>query len=600
LLAKKGIYHPLSRRISNETGMTVARAEEVIKAQRQLIAAELGGERLSEQQRQALKNPLFAEHVECQRLSLTTALQLAENPKNLFYCLSLLPLLRSGIISLSTVATTSEQGIRLLHDPRLVKLLCRGLLSEQQVATLTQIQYRAILILYRPLLTRQLSAHDALALSAEQLAGLGKAELLEDLSRGRISLASALRRKSEPSASSNLKHAESMPPEDVARLMAVWPVAEMCKDLVGPDQQLDLDWIAAYQRVSQLVPALQKIDIPDFSQSSSSSSSSFSFSSSSPFSSSSSFASWSSSDTLLSLTPLPDGPLLSLSEVMRQTDQPASADGVPLRDVALLLSRMPAAIVHRVILDDGYGGNADWVTRFGKLLHLMPMKKITGFLETGARNNDLDDELFNTFADGLGKKESQAVAIAFSQIFIDLAEHLDAEEYLELAEMFLDNLSGLMVSWGFRMANPIMIDQCRQIWSLAQSKCEISGRPLDRCQELVRTIVLEAPPWGHGFEGYNGTDDEQTMASFASFIHTTGLAEQDEFLKKWTDKNFDDDFDLFYRNRCEYWGRSWGWVKGSGACHAILSTLPDAEYSATARRYMSMLIDKGPCPDADD
>jgi hypothetical protein len=280
---------------------------------------------------------------------------------------------------------------------------------------------------------------------------------------------------------------------------------------------------------------------------------------------------------------------LSKSEAVRHKERSTEEAGVAATDVALLLSRMPSAIVRNLIFADGWGGNADWVSRFGKIIHLMPVEKITEFLNTQQEYQDSPDELFNMFGDGLTGKKPQAVAVAFNQIFIDLAGHVDAENYLKLAEMFLDNLLGFMVSWSWRCECPAIIDQCREIWSLVQSRCELTGDTVDRYRDLAVEILLEAPAWGHGFSGVNGTEDENTMAAFASLLVAMGLTDNEDFLKVWTDATFSEPTVLnrFDQEDRENWRRV-----GLATCHAIFTPLRESEYGSVARRYMSMALGK--------
>ncbi len=239
-LAAKKIHDPLTRRIGQVQGLSVAKAEEFIALQQQLIAKEMAGHTLSPAQREALKNPLFAEHVECGRIDLPKALELAENEINLFYCVSLLPLFRSGAIKLSEVSRMSEAGIRVLHDPRLVQLFHKGVLSKAQLMSLTQTQFQSISILYRSLLTRQVSSQTALAWSAAQLAEFHKAGVVEWLATGAmIPDCGAVRAASpKPTGTGTGKMAFT----GLEVLLGPWPSREMCKAFYDKSGKLDVEW----------------------------------------------------------------------------------------------------------------------------------------------------------------------------------------------------------------------------------------------------------------------------------------------------------------------------------------------------------------------
>jgi hypothetical protein len=99
--------------------------------------------------------------------------------------------------------------------------------------------------------------------------------------------------------------------------------------------------------------------------------------------------------------------------------------------------------------------------------------------------------------------------------------------------------------------------------------------------------LLEAPAWGHGFSGVNGTEDENTMAALASLLVTMGLTDNEDFLKVWTDETFSDPTILnrFDQDNRDNWSH-----RGLATCHAIFTPLRGCEYGSVARRYMSMAL----------
>jgi len=262
---------------------------------------------------------------------------------------------------------------------------------------------------------------------------------------------------------------------------------------------------------------------------------------------------------------------------------------VPLADVALLMSRMPTALFREVIYAGGPGGNAEWISLFGKVIPLMPIDNILDFMDTAENTGEIVESLFSRLDDGLAEAEPQAAAYAFNQIFINLADHLDDDDFLKVVHLFLDQVLGFMVAWSFKSSCANILDQCREIWSLVQEKCELTGQPVAGYFDVALDALLTEPDWRNAFYGYNGTSDENTVTSFASFMVNMGLVENEKFLKVWTENYFSEapDFDGDYR----FYRRHFGY-EGYCACHALFSVFPRSEYVVSAQRYMSRAIDK--------
>ena len=647
-LAAKKIYYPLTERIKNERSMTVAMAEQYIAERRRLIAANIASEELTPIQKGSLRNRLFAERVECSRLDLTQALALAGNEMNLFYCLTLLPLFRQGSIDLADVSMVSEPGIRFLHDLRLVKLFSQGVISKRQLTAMTQTQYTSISILYDRLLKRTESSKSVLALSSDQITELRKAGVLEDLAVGRITLARALlqisqeietplgsevrfdgssvlgkRKKlhdtlhlqrgyslsSSSSSSSSFSSSSSSFPtsgtstvrirpagpatmarEDVAMFLDNWPELEMSEVFYDESGKWDREWISSFQQMCRYFPALQKIR-PAISQEKEDP-----------------VKSW-VDGVLDSRTKKPDGDefntssslppsLLTKEELLARFSQPISGgfhptihsleqDEVPLQVVATFMSRLSPDTINEIIRANGFGGNADWVAAFGKIIHLMPVEKIIDFFSTCVSKGGEQIPVFDSFEDGLSRNAPKQVAFEFNQIFINLAQHLTAEDYLQVAEQYLDNTFGFMMSWSYRLSCSNLLEQCCEIWSLVQSRCVMTGTSIEKYADTAMESLKDGA-WVYGFISL-GSAHMEAMSSFGCCLVTMGLLENEEFLKMWTDNFFADesDFDSQYKEVDDHLGDH-----GMVNCQALFRRFLHFDYGARAHRFMDAAIER--------
>jgi hypothetical protein len=364
---------------------------------------------------------------------------------------------------------------------------------------------------------------------------------------------------------------DTMKLSKVALLVSKWPVHQLREAFSAAREQADDAWIAAFRRVSQHLPGLQEIENPDFSASSSSSSSSSSV----------------SSIPLPSFTSTDKSTLAKTVSLQNQQSEVAE---LACADVALVLSRMPTELVDQAIIGHGYGGDAQWIAAFGQVIHLMPIENIMAFLGTEAKDEEGDScLLFHDLKDGLVDPEARAVAGAFNQIFINLAQHLSDKDYLALADLFLTNDLGFMVAWSFLKGYTDIINQCREIWSLVQARCAISNQPIKPHLDVAVSGLVTENDWSGAYAGYNGTSDETAMAAFASLLMNLRLASDASFLRVWTGHCFDEEpnFDQHYRFDRHHLGYA-----GLVACHALFSPFRQSEYATTAQRYMSRALDK--------
>ena len=220
----------------------------------------------------------------------------------------------------------------------------------------------------------------------------------------------------------------------------------------------------------------------------------------------------------------------------------------------------------------------------------MPLKKILDFLDNEEMIDGTPEIIFDRLEDGLVDQSAQDVAQAFNQIYINLAEHLNDEDYLQVASLFLNQLLGFMVAWSFSQSCSTIMDQCREIWSLVLAKCELSSQSVEKYRTAAAETMLTEDNWSRAFFSETGaTRDEETMVSFASLLFEMGLVDNQDFLKLWTDNNFDvePDFDSAYRHYRSQLG-----FQGLVACHALFSPVRHSEYGERAHRFVSRAITK--------
>ena len=635
-LAARKIFYPLTEKIKNEHGMTVAKAEKYIAEQRQLIGSALASQALSSIQKGALRSPLFAEHLECGRLDLAKALKLAEDEMTLFYCLTLLPLFRKGIIELSDLSVMSKSAIRLLHDPRLVELVYAGVINKPQLMTLTTAQYWSISILADPLQKCLESSKSVLALSSGQIIELRKAGFLEDVAFGQIALSKALlqvKRKAETTLSSGQRFgglpasssssssslfparesisalpsgsgitsppraksqkADTIRLSEVELLVSLWPASEIRGALYAATEELDIEWLDALQRSSRHIAELQKImpatkqeqDNPFLSE----------YEAAPVYRSvrpdSDAFRSSSSSSSLSLIAPrstdFSASSLQSISGDRNEETRSTEEFNVQLKDIATLMSRMSPETLNDVISAGQYGGNADWVAAFGKIVHLMPLKKILDFFSASVLHNGEIVSVFESLEDGISSHEAQEVAYEFNQIVVELAQQLNAKDYLQVAGVFLRDVFGFMMAWSYKYSCSNIFDQCGEIWSLVQSRCAMTGESVRKYADMA-LVSLKDASWGDGFISL-GTGQTGGMHSFGCCLVNMGLLENEEFLKLWTDNYFDEDPDF---NTCYPEVLDHIDYQGIVACHALFRRFLRFEYGARAHRFMDAAVEQ--------
>jgi len=197
-LAALGIYYPLTEDIRSRK-MSVAQARESISARRQILEERLNGTELTQQEKDIMGNPVFAEHFLCSRCDFDTALRLAGNDLHLFHSLTLQPLFRSGHLVPTDMEKLSGPGLRLLSDPLLSKLFQDGLISKQDGLNLTACQLESLLICRTLLLRRDIRIQEVLAIEPDDIVAIRKVGLLEELHDGRIIVALASEQSASPS-----------------------------------------------------------------------------------------------------------------------------------------------------------------------------------------------------------------------------------------------------------------------------------------------------------------------------------------------------------------------------------------------------------------
>lgn len=192
-LNTKGIYYPLTERIRKKE-LTIKQALGYIADRRCLIQASLNNPDITQQQKILLRNSLFQEHIVNGRCSIRNAIKMAGGQWHLFYSMTLQSLFRCGQLNLQDLAQISNHGLQLLHDPMGARLYSRGLISKQQVLSLTATGLSSILLCLPVLQSKTSPIREVLALTEEQITSLCETGLAEEVHTGRMALADALDR----------------------------------------------------------------------------------------------------------------------------------------------------------------------------------------------------------------------------------------------------------------------------------------------------------------------------------------------------------------------------------------------------------------------
>ena len=172
-LTGMGIYFPLTAKIQSGT-INLGQVRELLIRQEDAIEFLCSDSGLGQRQIAVIRNTLFKEHIENDRIDIATARRMSGTGNCLFYSLTLKNLFRSGCLHPADLEKISAPGLQLLHDPLLVGLFQDRLISMQEVLGLTNAQHESILICRRLLMSKQMSMSQVLALTDRQKIGLRK------------------------------------------------------------------------------------------------------------------------------------------------------------------------------------------------------------------------------------------------------------------------------------------------------------------------------------------------------------------------------------------------------------------------------------------
>ena len=150
-----------------------------------------------------------------------------------------------------------------------------------------------------------------------------------------------------------------------------------------------------------------------------------------------------------------------------------------LSDIRSLVARTPKKAISAAIDDSDH----EWITSFGKTLHLLPVDTIIRYLDAeqcGALGGM--EEGVQSLGDDC--------ACAYLQIYIELAQHLNSTDYLRVVEPLLASIFGFLIndSYCFGADYLTIFDQCCKVWTLIRTKCLISGQSIE---PLLATVWTE-------------------------------------------------------------------------------------------------------------
>jgi len=168
-----------------------------------------------------------------------------------------------------------------------------------------------------------------------------------------------------------------------------------------------------------------------------------------------------------------------------------------------------------------------WLTELGKAVRPLNASDIIQLLDSSNGDNLTSFESFNN---GLATKGAEKAARIYLQIYIDLARHLNAHDYLRVVQPLLNNVLSWMVSDSCRNNCPAIIDQCCQIWSLVRSKCVLCGTD----SELLKNALLPEFVRRCGDLEYGDVSaGASCLVSFGRLLKVMEMLDDKSFFRAW-------------------------------------------------------------------
>ncbi len=166
-------------------------------------------------------------------------------------------------------------------------------------------------------------------------------------------------------------------------------------------------------------------------------------------------------------------PTVPAEEVFRT----GSGSSLNQSDLRRLLTKTPLNAISVAIDND----DVDWIKSFGKALHLLPVDTIIQYLDAGDRS------ALGVMEEGVLSMGADAPC-AYLQLYIDLAQHLNSDDYLRVVQPLLEGgIFGFLIADAYTYGSAFLeiFDQCCTVWALIRTKCLISGRRIQPLRELV-------------------------------------------------------------------------------------------------------------------
>ena len=154
------------------------------------------------------------------------------------------------------------------------------------------------------------------------------------------------------------------------------------------------------------------------------------------------------------------------------------------------------------------------IQEFGKFIQDLAPAEIIRQMDTSTSQ---ELSVFAGLDDGLRVSGGSALAMAYNQIYINLADKLGGEDYLRVLRPYLSDVFRWMVAESVNSDDVGIIDQCSMIWSLAMSACAVTGLPAGALRELVMPL-LDEDSWN-----MLGYQSRESLTALGRLLHRMGL-----------------------------------------------------------------------------
>lgn len=194
-------------------------------------------------------------------------------------------------------------------------------------------------------------------------------------------------------------------------------------------------------------------------------------------------------------------------------------------EALILLLQGTGKSLRQVILSESAEYRIRWIKTFGMIIHHLPIDNLIRFLDT---SSDASQSVFGDLDDGLNETEVADLALAYIQLYIDLAQHVSSADYLRVALPFITDIFGFIAWEAFIYDHPIVLTQCCEFWSRVKSSCAITGNCGDLFRELARPL-FEDNMQGGSLEYLS----EIGIAVFGELLHLMDLHLDGALFKVW-------------------------------------------------------------------